>query len=85
MRYVVFIMSLWVLAACTSVLSSEYSVKAYNSQGKLLSEQTSISTNQAGLQMARDTLCRTYPQAQIKVFNNITRQEMKAYSPYQCR
>ncbi|MCP1661194.1 hypothetical protein [Neisseria perflava] len=76
---------LLLLAACASMQGKEYSVAAYNSQGRQLNKVVELDSNKAGIPIARDSLCKTYPNATIRVYNNITRQELKEYSPYSCR
>ena len=73
------------LSACTALFSKEYSIEAYSSNGKLLSKRADLYSNKAGIETARDALCKAYPRAIIQVRNNITSQEVKEYSPYRCR
>ncbi len=84
MKYAV-LLSLLVLGACASWQGKEYSVRAYNSQGKLLSKNFQLDSNLAGIPMARDSLCKVHPNATIRVRNNVTKQEQTEYSPYSCR
>lgn len=83
MKYIV-LLSVLALGACASWQGKEYSVGAYNSQGKLLNKIVSIDSNRAGIPMARDSLCKAHPNAIIRVHNNVTKQELTD-SRYSCR
>ncbi|UOO82848.1 hypothetical protein LVJ83_05145 [Uruburuella testudinis] len=84
MKYAVLLSAL-VLSACAGLAGKEYSVEAYNSRGQLLNKRIALDSNKAGIPVARDSLCKTYPNATIRVYNNITKQELKDASPYSCR
>lgn len=84
MKYIV-LLSVLALGACASWQGKEYSVRAYNSQGKLLSKNFQLDSNQAGIPIARDSLCKAHPNATIRVHNKVTKQEQTEYSPYLCR
>ena len=75
MRYFVYLSVLAGLSVCAA--SSAYSVEAYGSNGKLLSKRTDFDSNKEGIEIARSTLCKTYPNAVIKVSNNITGKEVE--------
>ena len=66
------------LAACAA--SNAYSVQAYNKQGRLLSKRADLDSNKEGIGIARETLCKTYPNAIIKVTNNATGQVVERRS-----
>lgn len=74
-----------VLAACVGFSGKEYSVNAYDRNGRMLNKRFEMDSNKAGIPIARSTLCKTYPNATVRVFNNITGQELKEYGPYSCR
>ena len=66
------------LTACAS--HHAYSVEAYSSKGRLLSKRADLDSNKEGIEMARQTLCKTYPNAIIKVTNNVTGKEIERKS-----
>ncbi|MDO4248776.1 MAG: hypothetical protein Q4C79_07435 [Neisseria sp.] len=66
------------LTACAS--HHAYSVEAYSSKGRLLSKRADLDSNKEGIEMARQTLCKTYPNAIIKVTNNATGKEVERRS-----
>ena len=41
--------------------------------------------NKAGIPVARSVLCKRYPHATVRVYNNFTGQEVREYSPHSCR
>ncbi|KLT73303.1 hypothetical protein PL75_03550 [Neisseria arctica] len=73
------------LGACASWQGKEYAVGAYTASGQPVNKHFKINSNKAGIEVARDSLCKVYPNAIIRVYNNITRQEVVEYSPYSCR
>lgn len=83
MKYLLYL-SVGLLGAC-ALQGKEYSVGAYDHQGKLLNRVVELDSNKAGIPIARDSLCKTYPHATIRVYNNMTKHELKEYSPYACR
>ena len=85
MKKTLIILSALALSACAAFSGKEDSVNAYNAQGKQLNKKFELDSNKAVIQMARQSLCQTYPNATIRVYNNITRMEVKEFSPYSCR
>ena len=85
MKQAFMILATLALSACVAFSGREYLVNAYNAQGKQLNKKFELDSNKAGIQMARQSLCQTYPNATIRVYNNITRMEVKEFSPYSCR
>ncbi|PSJ81110.1 hypothetical protein [Neisseria iguanae] len=85
MKKTVIFLIVGILSACSALSGKEYSVNAYNAQGQQLNKKFALDSNKAGIQMARQSLCQTYPNATIRVYNNITRTEVKEFSPYSCR
>lgn len=84
MKYMI-LLPVLALAACAGLSGKEYSIAAYDSNGRLLSKRVELDSNEAGISIARDTLCRVHPGATVRVHNNFTRMEVKKYSPYSCR
>ncbi|WP_416192217.1 hypothetical protein [Neisseria sp. CCUG12390] len=85
MKKTLIILAALFFSACAAFSGKEYSVNAYDAQGRQLNKKFELDSNKAGIQMARQSLCQTYPNATIRVYNNITRMEVKEYSPYLCR
>ena len=83
-KYLLLLAAAASMVACTKVHTA-YTLQAYNSNGTLLSSRVGMKANQAGLETARDTLCRTYPRAKIVTIHSVTKAEVKEFSPYQCR
>lgn len=84
MKYAI-VLSVLMLCACAGMAGKEYSVQAYNSRGQLLNKQMALDSSRSGIPIARDSLCKTYPNATIRVYNNITKQELGDMSPYSCK
>lgn len=84
MKYTALLLSVLVIGACTTP-ANHYTLTAYTTKGRVINKKTELSSNEAGIPMARDTLCRTYPHAVIRVHNNRAGQEATNYSPYSCR
>ncbi len=83
-KYLLLLAAAASLAACSSV-KTPYTLQAYSNNGTLLSGRVGMKTNEAGLETARDTLCRTYPRAKIVTTHSVTKAEVSQFSPYQCR
>lgn len=84
MKYAI-VLSVLMLSACAGMAGKEYSVQAYNSRGQLLNKQMALDSSRSGIPIARDSLCKTCPNATIRVYNNITKQELGDMSPYSCK
>lgn len=85
MKKSMIVLTVCVLSACAGLSGKEYSVTAYNAQGRQLNKKFELDSNKAGINVARQSLCQAYPNAVIRVHNNFTRQEVREYSPYLCR
>ena len=85
MNKYIYLSSVLLISACSVLGSKEYSIEAYSANGKFLSKRADLDSNRAGIETARDALCKAYPRAIIKVRSNVTKQEIKQYSPYRCR
>ncbi|MCS4532816.1 hypothetical protein [Neisseria montereyensis] len=79
------ILSACMLSACAATASEEYLVSAYDQKGRLLNKRIELGSNQAGIPLASDTLCKTHPNAIIRVHNKANKQLAKNYRPYSCR
>ncbi|ASK26666.1 hypothetical protein [Neisseria chenwenguii] len=73
----------FLLAAC-ALEGKEYSVAAYNANGKQLNKKIEFDSNKAGIKVLCSSLCKNYPHATIRVHNNLTGMEVREYSPYRC-
>ncbi|MDO4640556.1 MAG: hypothetical protein Q4A84_02465 [Neisseria sp.] len=83
MKYAALLLSVLVLGACST--SSNYVLTAYTTKGKVLNKKVELASNEAGIPTMRDTLCKTYPNAVIRIHKRISGQEATEYSPYSCR
>ena len=73
------------LGACAAFEGKEYSVNAYDARGRMLNKRFEMDSNKAGIPVARSVLCKRYPHATVRVYNNFTGQEVREYSPHSCR
>ncbi|EIG27969.1 hypothetical protein [Neisseria sicca] len=73
------------LGSCAAFEGKEYSVNAYDARGRMLNKRFEMDSNKAGIPVARSVLCKRYPHATVRVYNNFTGQEVREYSPHSCR
>ena len=59
------------LGACAAFEGKEYSVNAYDARGRMLNKRFEMDSNKAGIPVARSVLCKRYPHATVRVYNNL--------------
>ncbi|KPN74819.1 MULTISPECIES: hypothetical protein [Neisseria] len=84
MRYFLFC-AVCFLSACASTNNEQYLVSAYDAKGRLLTKRVELGSNKAGVPLVRDTLCKVYPKAVIRVHEKTSKQLAKDFQPYSCR
>ncbi|WP_339617871.1 hypothetical protein [uncultured Gilvimarinus sp.] len=71
------------LAACTT-LSGSYKLQAFDNNGKLLGNNSTMIAQGSAVYSVRNSLCIALPGALIRITNIDTNLELKEQSPYQC-
>ncbi|WP_082391803.1 hypothetical protein [Neisseria sp. 83E34] len=83
MKCLILLFTSLTLVACATP-NPAYTLTAYTTKGRMLGKKVELSSNKAGIPMMRDTLCKTYPNAIIRVRDK-NGNEATEYSPYTCR
>lgn len=72
------------ISGCVT-MSGNYSVNAYDAEGKLLNEKMQLVVEGRGIYTARNALCQAYPQSLVRIKAIKTGEELKSESPYKCK